>query len=115
MFRYWFKHWLAFQKVARQHKAWKPHPLLHDIDKPFLGLLFNRKKVHKIHRSYSPHHLEYKGKKDYLSMVIDWECARYTKPDKPMSAKEYYYHIGKTLSDEDSLGIWKIITSYNFK
>lgn len=30
-------------------------------------------------------------------MVIDWECARYTKPDKPLNARatlhKYYPHL----------------------
>ena len=24
-------------------------------------------------------------------MIIDWECARYTKPDKPLNAKDTLY------------------------
>lgn len=26
-------------------------------------------------------------------MVIDWECARYTKPDKPLNAYDTLYHL----------------------
>lgn len=25
---------------------------------------------------------------DYVQMAIDWECARITKPDKPLNARE---------------------------
>ena len=39
------------------------------------------------HRSRSPHHPE-NGGTDWFAMVIDWECARLTKPNKPMGARE---------------------------
>jgi len=47
-----------------------------------------------MHRRYSRHHVESIRKKNYEEMVIDWECARFTKPDKPLNAyetmKKYY-------------------------
>lgn len=30
---------------------------------------------------------------DYREMVIDWECARYTKPDKPLNAYDTLYYL----------------------
>ena len=64
----------------------------HDLDKllmyifiPFLGT----NKIQIIHRRLSNHHSEHSGN-DYLSMIVDWECARFTKPDKPLNARETY-------------------------
>lgn len=68
---------------------------LHDLDKIFLYLLFSKRTVHKIHRRFSTHHVgnifHYLNKEQ---AVIDWECARFTKPDKPLNAyqtmKKFY-------------------------
>ena len=32
-----------------------------------------------------------KNKADYIEMVLDWESARYTKPDKPLNAYDTLY------------------------
>ena len=37
------------------------------------------------------HKLKAKTHNDFIQMVIDWECARYTKPDKPLNARETLY------------------------
>ena len=60
----------------------------HDIDKLYLYLFYDKKTVSRIHREQSSHHeneLE-KTYLDYVEMVLDWESARYTKPDKPLNA-----------------------------
>ena len=66
--------------------------LIHDADKIFLYLLpISKKTAHNLHRKSSRHHAEStvkKTKKDYVEMIIDWECARYTKPDKPLNAEQ---------------------------
>ena len=71
----------------------------HDLDKMFLLLFYDKEIVKKIHRETSPHHdnaIE-KTKIDYMEMVLDWESARYTKPDKPLNAYDtlynYYPHL----------------------
>lgn len=33
-------------------------------------------------------------------MVIDWECARYTKPDKPLNARETLAKFYPELTDK---------------
>ncbi len=67
----------------------------HDMDKLLwlypIALIFGQDKkwVQKKHRKNCKHHTENTGIKtrnDYIEMIIDWECARYTKPDKPMNA-----------------------------
>lgn len=89
---YWFKHWLAYQLIAFKYKCWKWRFLFHDIEKPWLQLFISHDKVSKWHREHSRHHVEYKGSKklDYLGMIIDWECARYTKPNKPLNARKTF-------------------------
>lgn len=39
-FKYWFAHWCAFQMTALNLKCWRPKYLLHDIEKPWLKLLW---------------------------------------------------------------------------
>lgn len=61
---------------------------LHDLDKLFMYLFYDKKTVSRMHRDLSRHHennLE-KDYLDYVEMVLDWESARYTKPDKPLNA-----------------------------
>ena len=37
---------------------------------------------------------------DYVQMVIDWECARLTKPDKQMNARETLDKLYPELKDK---------------
>ena len=65
---------------------------LHDFDKVFLYLFLSKKSVSKLHRKFARHHINRaKTKRDFNEMVIDWECARYTKLDKPLNAYETLY------------------------
>ena len=66
---------------------------LHDLDKLFMYLFYDKKHCSSIHRQLISHHdneLE-KTKLDYIEMVLDWESARYTKPDKPLNAYDTLY------------------------
>ena len=67
----------------------------------------NVKDIHKFHRKMNRHHVKNNLKKttnDLIETIIDWECARLTKPDKPLNAydtlmkfypdyKKYIYHL----------------------
>lgn len=94
--RYTLDHRKAFLKVEKDllgHNTIRGY--LHDLDKVFLKLFLDTKTVHKIHRKYSKHHtMKASTHSDYVQMVIDWECARITKPDKPLNTrgtlKKYY-------------------------
>lgn len=94
--RYTLDHRKAFLRVEKDllgHNTIRGY--LHDLDKVFLKLFLDTKTVHKIHRKYSKHHtMKASTHSDYVQMVIDWECARITKPDKPLNArgtlKKYY-------------------------
>lgn len=89
---YTFKHYIAFLKLEKKligHYKYK----FHDLDKllmylfiPFLGI----DRIKKIHSRNNSHHIKrYKtpGQCNYEEAIIDWECARFTKPDKPATAR----------------------------
>ena len=90
---YTLEHRRAFLKVEKMllgHNTIRGY--LHDLDKVFFKLLLSKDTVQKMHRNYSRHHAKNgHTKQDYIQMVIDWECARYTKPDKPLNARETLY------------------------
>lgn len=89
-FPYWFWHWVAFNRTAREWHVWKFHHLFHDIEKPFLRLILPYKKVQELHRRNNSHHLEYKypEHRNWEDMVIDWECSGLTKVACPRNAIE---------------------------
>ena len=101
---YTLKHKIAYLRVEREllgHITIRG--LLHDIEKPILYLFLKPKTVQRIHKSRSKHHLEnVKTLRDYECMLIDWECCRDTKSDKPLSAREYARKIEK----EDELDFY---------
>ena len=75
-FPYWFAHLCAFNLTALNLKVWKFKYLFHDIEKPWLMLLWrDYKRVQKFHRTHNRHHLESNGKRgyDYMAMIIEWE------------------------------------------
>lgn len=97
---YTFKHYLAFRKVEKEllgnNKHW-----YHDWDKLLFYALFpwlGERIIKQLHQRISKHHPTYtsganlvrylKDAKtvDWVQAIIDWECARITKPDKPLDA-----------------------------
>lgn len=103
-FKYWFAHWCAFQMTALNLHIWKPRYLLHDIEKPWLMLLWkDYSRVQEWHRTHNNHHVEYGrihgfDKMDIDAMIIDNECSRFTKIDAQMTAIEF---IDKSMSPLD--------------
>jgi hypothetical protein len=92
-FHYWFAHWCAYQVVALNLGVWKFRFLFHDLEKPWLKLFWPYKKVQQFHRKHNKHHMEYGlihgwNKIDWLGLVIDYECSRYTKLEAPLDARE---------------------------
>lgn len=87
---YTIKHRKAFRRVEKEllgHNTLRG--ILHDLDKVFLYMIFDYKSVHNWHRKHSRHHsVKAKTHSDFVQMVVDWECARYTKPDKPLNARD---------------------------
>jgi hypothetical protein len=110
--KYTLDHRKAFRKIEKQLLGYNTiRSLFHDLDKVFLYMFFDYKKVRQWHRNHMPHHtVKAKTHSDFVQMVIDWECARYTKPDKPLNAREtlakYYPELtDKVLPVIEELGI----------
>lgn len=88
---YTWKHYVAFMKTQKKLLGRYKYKF-HDLDKlgmylflPFLGT----KRIGSIHRKHSKHHVGNSiGFTDWTEAIIDWECARFTKPDKPYNARE---------------------------
>ena len=106
-FKYWFAHWCGFQLTAFNLGIWKPKYLLHDIEKPWLKLLWkgDYKRVQKWHRTHNKHHLEYGLKHgwnaiDWEALMIDWECCGLSKQEAQLDARE-------TLEYEINRDKWK--------
>lgn len=114
-FKYWFAHWCAFQLTALRLRAWRFKYLFHDIEKPWLRILFrgDYAKVQKWHRRHNNHHLQYPGKKDYIAMVLDWECSQLTKTSSPYTAYGWYLKKKHEVSDYDNREIEKALKELN--
>ena len=67
---------------------------LHDLDKVILYPILGKTLTHNLHRKLSNHHYRNGDIKNKIEAAFDWECARFTKPDKPLDAydtwKKYY-------------------------
>jgi len=106
-FKYWFAHWCGFQLTALNLGIWKPKYLLHDIEKPWLKLLWkgDYKRVQTWHRTHNKHHLEYGlihgwDAIDWEALMIDWECCGLSKQEAQLDARE-------TLEYEINRDKWK--------
>jgi len=62
---------------------------------------FEKKKLHSFHQRISIHHVgNIWGIHDTYQMIVDWECARYTKPDKPLNAYDTLYEFYPDIEDK---------------
>ena len=96
---YTYKHrkivMLLAKKYFKDNKELLEKIQYHDLDKLFMYLFYSKKDVSRIHRDKIAHHdneIE-KTNLDYIEMVLDWESARYTKPDKPLNAYDTLYNF----------------------
>ena len=93
--KYTKDHRKAFRKIEKEilgYNTWRS--IVHALDKVILYNIWPHNKVKSFHRRTARHHVENNIKKtrnDYIEMIIDWECARYTKPDKPLNAYDTLY------------------------
>lgn len=116
------KHRREVQRIAKEKGYSFP---FHDFVKMINVFIFGDKIATRLHRKFSKHHdhkyfYKYKAP-DWLAGVyrdipnkveaaIDWESARFTKPEKPLDAfdtwKKYYSDIDmeETLKQ---LGFWR--------
>lgn len=122
------RHRKEVQRIAKEKGYSFP---FHDFIKMINVFLFGDKIATKLHRKFSRHHahmgklrIYYKGyPKDYSKVLpsgryiknqveaaIDWESARFTKPEKPLDAydtwKKYYSDIDMEMTLRQ-LGFWK--------
>ena len=90
---YTWKHYRAFLKTEKNLLGYYKYKF-HDWDKllmyifmPYLGT----QQIHKHHQNHRSHHLTSNksiSKINFEEAIIDWECARFTKPDKPLNARQ---------------------------
>lgn len=101
-FPYFFAHYFAFQMVALCLHVWKPKYLLHDIEKPWLKLIWkDYKKVQKWHKTHRRHHINWAiihgfDKFDWEQALIDWECSRYSKIAQQRTARQFLEYLIET-------------------
>ena len=90
--RYTWVHKKAYLKVEKELTGKNTlRGYLHDLDKLIMYIIgVPKETAHNIHVATAPHHIQKNHIKYPKGAVIDWECARYTKPDKPLTSREYY-------------------------
>ena len=91
---YTFKHWKMVLKLEKKYIGYYKYPF-HDLDKLFMYIFFpylGTKIIQKIHTKFANHHLrKYKKHMNFDEAILDWESARFTKPDKPLDAYQKYF------------------------
>lgn len=103
--KYTFKHrkivMLLAEKYFGNNQELLEQVKAHDLDKMYMYLFYDKKDASNIHRDKTVHHeneLE-KTELDYIEMVLDWESARYTKPDKPLNAYDTLVNYYPQMTD----------------
>lgn len=108
---YTFAHRRAFRFVLDTY--FPDHPMyddldyraeMHDLDKClYIALGGDPKAASAYHRMTNPHHMEGNANPTELDMteaIIDYECAGFTKADKPLNAYDTVIQWGKPHGDE---------------
>ena len=95
--KYTYKHrkvvMLLAKKYFKDNKQLLEQVEFHDLDKLYTYLFYDKSIASKLHREQNEHHVNMLKKThlDHIEMVLDWESARYTKPDKPLNAYDTLY------------------------
>jgi hypothetical protein len=95
--KYTYRHRRAFEYVVEKlfakdpyvHKQMVQRARAHDIDKLIMYQCTSKAEASKLHKATAPHHMNNDREHSYYDMleaVMDYECAGYTKPDKPLNA-----------------------------
>ena len=90
--KYTWEHKKAYLRVEKELTGKNSlRGYLHDLDKLIMYIIgVPKDTAHNIHVATAPHHIR-NGRIRYpKGAVIDWECARFTKPDKPLNARDFY-------------------------
>lgn len=109
---YTYRHRIAFKYVVE--KLIKDPDLkaemlrrarIHDLDKVVMYLFMDQHESQLKHVQMQRHHVDCKLPKtyaDYVENIIDYECAPYTKPDKPLNAYDFVIKLREMqlLTDE---------------
>ena len=75
----------------------------HDLDKAFLYTMIDKSVASKYHRETQEHHLKNNQNARYFDKfeaIIDFECAGYTKADKPLNAYDTVLKLGLDKDEE---------------
>lgn len=100
---YTFKHWKMVLNLEKKYIGYYKYPF-HDLDKLFMYIFFpylGTKVIQKIHTRFAKHHLrKYKKHMNFDEAILDWESARFTKPDKPLDAWDTYQKYFTEFSNE---------------
>lgn len=100
---------------------WKPKWLLHDIEKPWLKLIWgDYLRVRQWHKHHNSHHIFYgrrngMNKIDWLGAVIDWECSHLTKCVAVRNGREevdYLISDKSKYTNDEKEEIRKIVIQY---
>lgn len=96
---YTYKHRIAFRHVVKKlckepgvRDEMMKRASVHDMDKMLMYQFLDQNTAQMHHVRTQPHHLESglgHTYTDLLETVIDYECAPYTKPDKPLNAYDF--------------------------
>ena len=101
---YTLRHYAAFLRTEKKYIGYYKYKF-HDLDKVLMYIIIpwlGTKRIKKIHRAINKHHIQnHKAAYEcnYEEAVTDWECCRLTKPQEPMSAREYLEYKKETLRD----------------
>lgn len=81
---YTLRQYAAFLRTEKKYIGYYKYKF-HDLDKVLMYILIQNHKA--------------AWECNYEEAVIDWECCRLTKPQEPMSAREYLEYKKETLRD----------------
>lgn len=100
---YTYRHRRAFEYCVRRYihepslrEEMLKRAAVHDMDKMLMYLFMDQRAAQEMHTQMQPHHLENdlpRTYEDYVETVIDYECAPYTKPDKPLNAYDFTHRL----------------------
>jgi len=121
--KYTLEHKLAIMALSYEFFGYvSKRIILHDTEKLVLYTMMNPKSAHNLHRGHSIHHSEnflQGGPKAAImnrtEAIFDYECARYTKPDKPLNAYDTImkYYPSDYKEQENILRKFDICSSEN--
>lgn len=93
--RYTYLHRQAIFTLAKRLNIDATPYLSHDVEKYFMYLWLEEDVTREAHRILNKHHDYDKGlavdRVTLIEMMLDWESARFSKPDKPRNAHDTLY------------------------